>query len=265
MSDTSSHDITIHYEVAGQGAPVVLLHSFLCSGAMWAEQLEPLAARHRVINIDARGHGRSGPVPGPFTLDDALDDVTAVLDAEAIERAVWVGLSLGGFVALRAALRRPERVAGLALLDTDGGAEHYGMIRCKYRALAMIARTAGLGPVIPKICRQMFGTTTLRERPDLVREWADRFRALHVPSTVRTLDAFLRRRDVRPQLRRLALPAIVLVGSEDASLPPARSRALAAALPGARLHEIAGAGHLTALEQPAAVNRFLLRFLDAAY
>lgn len=261
MSSVNSHGIEIHYSVTGSGPPVVLLHSFLCDRAMWAEQLEPLAAHYRVVNIDARGHGASGNVRDAFELDEAIDDVTAVLDAEGIGRAAWLGLSMGGFVAMRAALSCPERVVALGLLDSDAGAERL-LVRCKYRALAIATRTVGLGPVLPKICRQMFGATTLRRRPELVREWADRFRGLHVPSIVQTLRAFLRRRDLHPRLRGIARPTLVLVGDQDVSLPPARSRAIADAIADAQYHEIAGAGHLAPLEQPAAVNDRLLGFLD---
>ena len=106
----------IFFEDVGSGTPLVLGHSFLCSGAMWRGQVQALADRCRIVNIDLRGHGRSGPAHQPFSLYDAVGDVIAVLDLLGIGRAVWCGLSIGGMVAMRAALTHPDRVAALILL-----------------------------------------------------------------------------------------------------------------------------------------------------
>jgi 3-oxoadipate enol-lactonase len=262
MPDVISHGVEIHYEVAGDGPPLVLLHSFLCSGEMWRGQVPQLSERCRTINVDARGHGASGHVARPFSLLEMVDDTTAVLDGVGVERAIWAGLSVGGMVALRAALVAPERVSGLILLDTDAGNEGTWP-RLKYRGLAVVARLLGLRPLRGQIARQMFGTTSIESRPALVEEWSDRFARVHVPSALRMLDALVRRDDISARLTEIAVPAVVVVGAEDRSLPPARSRRLAAALPHATLHEIEGAGHLSALEQPDAVTRAVLSFLDS--
>jgi pimeloyl-ACP methyl ester carboxylesterase len=252
----------IHYEVTGVGRAVILGHSFLCSGAMWAPQLEPLARRFLVVNVDARGHGASGPADAPFSLEDLLQDHLAVLDAVQVRRAVWAGLSMGGMVALRAALHAPERVAGLVLLDTDGGPETLAA-RARYGALAALARTVGLRPIAGRIAEIMFGETTLRTNPALVACWTRIFAAAHVPSGLHALDALVHREDLLPDLPAIAAPALVAVGSEDRGLPPERSRRLARALPRARLVEIRGAGHLSTLEQPEAVTGAMLEFLGA--
>lgn len=262
MPTATSQDIGIHYRVHGDGPPIVLLHSFLCSGAMWEPQIAPLAERHRVINIDLRGHGESGAIERPFSLYDMVADAVAVLDDLGIERATWAGLSIGGMIALRAALTEPGRVSRLLLLDTDAGAER-GWIKLKYRALGAIVRAFGVGPVLPQVKRQMFGATTRRERAPLVAEWSERFRSVHVPSTLITLDTLIERDDVSPELHRIEQPTLVLVGGEDLSLPPERSRSIARAIPGAELVEIDGAGHLSNLERPGAVTEAMLRFLSS--
>ncbi len=264
MPTVSNDGVGIHYEVTGDGPPVVLLHSFLCSGTMWREQVKPLARHWRVINIDARGHGRSGRVERPFTLYDMVDDSTAVLDDAEIERAVWVGLSIGGMVALRAALRTPDRVAGLILIDTDAGVES-GFKRVKYRALRAAARVFGIRPLVPQIRRQMFGSTTRKQRPEMVAEWSRRFAEADLPSMLRTLDALLDRDDLGPELSRIDVPTLVLVGAEDVALPPARSRAIAARLPNGTCREIPTAGHLSALERPEAVTAAIEAFLHKVY
>jgi len=145
------------------------------------------AALHRdpVVNIDYRGHGSSGRISAPFTLYDLAQDVLAVLDHLRVDRAVRVGLSMGGMVALRAALRAPDRVSGLILADTDAGAER-PWSRLKYASLAWIVRGLGVRPVLPQIARQMFGSTTRRTRPDLVAQWVDRFAHADIPSALLT-------------------------------------------------------------------------------
>ena len=159
MPSVNSHEIQISYEVVGTGPPLLLLHSLLCSKAMWRDQVPVLSERWMTINVDSRGHGESGPVLEPFSLDEMVDDALAVLDDIGIHRAVWAGLSTGGVVALRAALRHPDRVTGLILLDTDGGPESRWN-RVKYEAMNRVSRLVGLRPLLPKLERQFFGEST---------------------------------------------------------------------------------------------------------
>ncbi len=262
MGFVQNRGIELYFDDAGAGPPVVLGHSYLCHGGMWREQLPALTAAFRVINPDLRGHGRSGAITGPFSLYDAVDDVVAVLDRLGIERAFWCGLSIGGMVALRAALVRPERVAGLVLMDTDAGAETaFG--RLKYRAMALGVRALGVAPLLPSVARLMFGATTRRNNPALVDEWKKEIAAVHVPSALRCLDALLGRDSLLDRLDQVRAPALILVGDEDRSLPPPKSRRIHGRLGDSTLRLIPAAGHLSALEQPSAVNAALLSFLGA--
>ena len=252
----------IAFSDVGSGPCIVLGHSFLCTRSMWRKQLPALIGSHRVVNVDFRGHGASGHIGDGFTIYDLVDDVIAVLDACGVERAVWAGLSVGGFVALRAAITHPRRVRGLILVDTDAGAER-AWRRLKYRVLGRIANMAGLGPVMGQATKQMFGATARRDHPATVREWQRELRSQHVPSLVHFLDAVRNRDDVSSRLPGIEVPALVVVGTEDVSLPPDRSRKLAADLPVAELVEVEGAGHLSALECPEPVTEAMVRFLDS--
>jgi len=260
MPSLQRDDVSIFFEETGAGRAIVLGHSFLCDGSMWARQLGPLAAAARVVNIDLRGHGRSGPVRRPFTLYDAVDDVVAVLDALRIERAVWAGLSIGGMVALRAALRAPERVAALVLLDTEAGAER-PYRRLRNRLLGIGAALLGTRPFLPNILPLMFGRTTRATNPALVQSWSERFAAVDVPSIRIVLSALLARDSVLDQLDRIRVPALVITGEEDKAIPPFLTERTAAALPEASLVRIPRAGHLSTLEQPEAVTEAMLAFL----
>ncbi len=262
MPFVTSNDIEIYYEVRGEGPAVVLLHSFFCSGKMWRHQVKALSKNWRTINIDLRGHGRSGRILKPFALNDLVDDVTAVMDDIEVEKAVWAGLSIGGMTALLAALKVPERIAGMILLDTDGDSEN-GLMKLKSRSMALIARLFGVKPLLSEMCRIMFGATTRAEDPELVAEWRKEFSTVDAESAIRVVGALVRRRNLLPRLGDVDIPALVLVGTHDTALPPERSQAIAAALPTATYREIDGAGHLTALEKPNIVTGLMKNFLES--
>lgn len=261
MAFVRNQDIDIFFEDSGAGPPVVLGHSFLCSGEMWREQVPALSANFRVINLDLRGHGRSGHVTAPFSLYDAVSDVLAVLDSLNIERATWCGLSIGGMVALRAALTHPDRVAGLILLDTDAGPET-GLQKLKYRAMGAGAKLLGLRPFLPSVAGMMFGATTRRQNPQLVDEWKGRFAGLHLSSVLHCMEAIVRRDSLLVRLDQIGVPTLVLVGEEDAALPPPLSRRIHDRLRDSTFDLIPAAGHLSSLEQPAPVTDAILSFLE---
>lgn len=260
MAFVQNQSLSIFFEDIGTGPPVVLGHSFLCSGRMWRGQVPALADRFRVLNLDLRGHGRSSEVTRAFSLYDTVSDVVAVLDELGIEKAVWCGLSVGGMVALRAALTCPQRVERLILLDTDAGAET-PLRKMRYYGMGLGARLLGVGPFLSPIARLMFGATTRRENPTLVSEWKREFSGVHLPSILRVLDALMQRDSLLTRLPQIGVPALVLVGAEDRSLPPSLARRIHDLMPDSRLVEIPGAGHLSALEQPASVNEAILDFL----
>jgi len=261
MAFAHNQSLSIFFEDIGAGLPVVLGHSFLCSGKMWREQVPSLADKFRVLNLDFRGHGRSSEVTRAFSLYDAVSDVVAVLDELGIEKAVWCGLSVGGMVALRAALTCPERVERLVLLDTDAGAEA-PLRKLRYYGMGLGAKLLGVGPFLSPIARLMFGATTRRENPTLVSEWEGEFLTVHVPSILRGLDALMQRDSLLARLPQIDVPTLVVVGAEDRSLPPPLARRIHELMPDSRLVEVSAAGHLSALEQPAPVNEAILNFLE---
>ena len=262
MPSLDRNGFRIHYEDVGSGPTVVLGHSFLCSGEMWGPQVGPLSDGFRVINIDQRGHGRSGSLTDSFDLYDMVGDVVAVLDDVGVDRAVWAGLSIGGMVAMRAAITVPDRVAGIILVDAHAGPET-AYKKLKYRAMGLGVRVIGVRPFLPAISKLMFGKTTRKRNPELVTDWKDRFAGTDVPSMLLGLGALVRRDSVVERLRSVETPSLVIVGDEDSSLPPPLSREITNALPNASLEIIPGSGHLSALEQPDAVTNAMLAFLDS--
>lgn len=261
MAFVDVHDQRIFYEDCGSGTPVVLGHSFLCTGDMWREQVRALESRYRLVNLDFRGHGRSGPVREPFTLYDAVGDVLGVLDELNIDRAVWCGLSVGGMVALRAALTVPDRVAALIVVDSDAGPET-AFRKLKYQTMGVGSQAVGIRPFLPAIGRMMFGDTTRRKRLALVDEWRRVFSEVDVPSAIHGMRAVIGRDSLISRLPEISSPSLVVVGQEDESLPPSRARRIHQGIEGSQFVEIPEAGHLSALEQPELVNDAIGSFLS---
>lgn len=245
------------------GVPVVFWHSLLCDGGMWRAQLEAVAGRARAINIDAPGHGRSAPSKAAYTMDDCVAAALEVLDALEIERCKWVGLSWGGMVGMRLALAAPHRIELLALLDTNADAESKEKLP-SYRALSLVARTLGPIPfLLDRLEPIFFAAATRRDRPELVRTFRERVGSMDKASIRYAVDAVIfHRSDVRSRLSGIRCPTLVLVGRDDVATPASRADDISSRVPDARQVSIPDAGHLSAWEQPGAVNASLLPFLD---
>ena len=251
---------TISYDVQGDGPPLLLGHSLLLDGRMWDALVPGLARAYRVYNIDGRGH-RHSTTPGPFTLEDLADDWLALLDQEKIERALLCGLSMGGMTAMRLALRAPHRVAAMALLDTSADREPTAQRR-GYRLLGELQRRVRIDALLTPVVRQkLFGATTRRERPDIVERGVAIVRDNDPRRLYPALRAVIDRGAITRHLKAIHTPTLVLVGDEDVATPPERAERIATRIPGATLVRIAGAGHLSAMEQPAAVAAHLEPFL----
>lgn len=251
-------------DVRGEGESIVLWPSLLTDGGMWRFQVPALAERWRVVTVDPPGHGRSGLVRRPFTLEDCADAVVTILDTLGIERAHFAGLSWGGMVGMRLALRDPARLRSLALVDTNADRESRRKVP-SYRAMMMIARIFGAG--VPRLLDRIeplyFTARTRRDRRDLVHDFREHVASRDPVSLGHCLDAVIFDRvDIRDRIASIRLPTLVLVGAEDVATPILRSRDIASRIDGAKLVVIAGAAHLSALEAPDAVTEELVRFFS---
>ena len=241
---------------------IVLLHGLLLDGAMWDEQVGPLSELGRVVVIDGPGHGKS-EVPPPFSLDDHARALVDALDALGIFKAVLVGLSWGGMLAMRVALDHPMRIVALGLLDTSAEMESR-VQRIKNRLMNSIFRNVGLPPALfeKQVAPLLFGHKTLRERPELVGRTYSHvsgFPRLGVSRAVKAVS--VERPSILDKVRAISCPTLVLCGRDDLATPPARSEAIANRLPRATLKYIDGSGHSSTIERPEAVNAALVPFV----
>jgi len=255
-------------EVRGKerGPTLCFWHSLLCDGGMWAPMIAKLEGRFRIVNIDAPGHGRSSPAPDRWSMDDSVDAAIEVLNALGIERCVWIGLSWGGMVGMRLALRVPERLAGLVLFDTSAHAESRRKLP-SYFVMAAIARRIGPTPrLLDRIVPIMLSRTSRDGRPAIVQQFRERLSAMDPTSIGRAVDAVIfRREDIRSKLPSIRVPALVICGDEDVATPMDRSEAIARGIRGATLQRIARAGHLSAWEEPETALAYVEPWLEALH
>ena len=259
MPQIASQGTQLHYEDTGSGPVMLLSHSWFCDGRQWPQVPVLAESGYRVLNLDNRGHGQSGPHRAPFTLWDMADDLVAVLDHAGVDQAILVGLSIGGMASIRATLRYPERVRALVLADTGAAAQ--GIVnRVKITALGPFVRTPARRLVAPQVVNSMFGPTARRDQPDLALTWRDRFLAQDAESMLTAARALVGREDLTNRLAEITAPTLVIVGEEDKDPGPAAAVSMAARIPGARLVALPETGHLSALEQPDAFGAALLSF-----
>jgi pimeloyl-ACP methyl ester carboxylesterase len=243
-------------------AAIVLLSSVLFDGRMWKAQIEPLSAIGRVLVLDGPGHGRS-EAPPRFSLEDNADAMLDVFAELGVPRAVFVGLSWGGMISMRMAVQHPEKVAALALLDTNADPET-PTDRVRYRLLIAFARRYGLPPAVTQreAAPKMFSERFIREHPDVVDSYMRAVRGFDRVGIARAcLAVLVKRKSFVDKLPMIHAPTLVLCGSDDRATPLAKSEAIARAIPGARLVVIEGAGHISTVEQPAQVNEALVPFV----
>ena len=258
MPTTSVNGTDLHYVDAGAGSSaVLLLHAFPLHSGMWSRQVQALARQHRVIAPDYRGLGRSGAPPQASTMRLLAEDLRTLLAHLRIERVAVAGLSMGGYLAFEVWRQAPGVVRGLALCDTKAGADTAEGAAGR-EAFARNALDHGLAWVADQMTPKL-----LRPQPDpaVVKE----VRHLVGDGTPAGVAAAQRGMALRPDsfatLATITVPTLVVVGEEDGLTPPAESEKLAAAVKGARLVRIPGAGHLPCLENPAAFTAALVDFV----
>jgi pimeloyl-ACP methyl ester carboxylesterase len=248
------------YADAGRGEALLLLHAFPLAGFMWQPQVDALSDRLRVLHFDARGFGGSTPLGRALTMDRIADDAALLLDELGIERATVGGCSMGGYAALAFARRHAARLRRLVLIDTRAGADT-DEARAGRAALAERVLAEGATPAADAFLPRLVGEYTRREQPALVERLRERILAAAPRGIADALHGLAARPDSLPTLAQVAVPTLVLVGAEDVVTPVAEAQVLADGIAGAGLEVVAGAGHLASLEQPAAVNAALARFL----
>ena len=253
--------MALAYAEASQGAPLVLLHAFPLSRAMWNRELEQLAPLARVIAPDLPGFGGS-PRQSLPSIQDMAKSVADLLDQLSVkEPAVVAGLSMGGYVAFEFIRQFPQRVKALGLFSTRAAADspEAGAGRMK---LIDKLRTEGVEVLMTASLPKLVGRTTAASRPAVMKEVEALIRQASPDGVIDALRAMAERRDSTLILPGIRCPILILAGEEDALIPAQESRAMAQSIPGAQLEIIPRAGHLVNLEQPEVFQRLVSSWIQ---
>ena len=263
MPVTTRAGHTIYYETHGEPSapPLLLIMGLSLSMRAWDRLPELLAPHFRVLVFDNRGTGRSGRAGFAFHMRDLADDAAAVIEAAGVPAAHVFGISMGGMIAQELALRHPDRVRGLVL-----GATFAGWLRSKKPSLRtqlqLLLLNAGF--VTPeRMARVVVSPEWHARNPTGALEWMRRAERTSARFFVAQVAAIARHRTEK-RLGQIRAPTLVITGTHDALVPPQNSALIARLIPGARLLELAGAGHAFPLEREQETVRALVEHLQAA-
>jgi pimeloyl-ACP methyl ester carboxylesterase len=250
----------LHYEdTGGAGRPIVFSHGLLMDASMWNAQVQALRSSYRCITWDERGHGQTGEASEDFTYEDSADDLLGLLDALGIARATLVGMSQGGYVTQRAAVRRPGSAQALVFISTQATEEEPAKVAV-YDTLIEAWERGGLTDGLAEtIAALVIGSDSPESE-----EWIAKWKRMDSGNLHAIYGALVTREDFTPRLSELDVPALVIWGDRDPAISHDHARALAEGLPQGRLEVVAGAGHGVNFTHPQAVNPLLERFLEQA-
>jgi len=261
MADVKVRGFKIHYVEQGAGDPVVFAHGYDMDHTMFAPQFEDLPDRYRCIAWDMRGHGRSECPPGPWSMQDLVDDLIAFIESVDAAPCHLVGMSVGGMMAPRVALQRPELVRSLVLIDTSADAEDPERAVLYTGFQDAIATQGVTDEILEAGLPILFGERYRNTEQQAMEFHVDRVKAMKTEAAVEGLRSFIGRDSVLDRLGEIRVPVLVIHGEEDIAQPMVEAEKIVERVPGAELVRIPGAGHSTPLEAPDAVNEALSSFL----
>lgn len=233
-------DIEMHYAIYGEGEPVLLIHGGLGHGDVWGFQIPALAAAHKVIVADSRGHGRSTRSDKPYGYQLMADDYLALLDRLGIDKVALVGWSDGGIIGLDIAIRHPERLSGLFAFAANYVPEG-------------VKETVGDDPTFNAyIARAAADYAKLSPTPGEFDAFVEQISQMWATQPHYTPD----------QLRAIKVPTVIFDGEHDEAIKPEHTAEMAALIPGAKLVILPDASHFAMWQRPDAFNAAVLDFLD---
>lgn len=247
---------SINYEDTGGDKPVVLFsHGFLMDHTMFDAQVAALSDDWRCVRWDERGFGAT-PATGPFTYWDSADDAVALLDHLGIDSAVWVGMSQGGFLSLRAALAHPDRVRALALIDSQAGVDDQETLDGYHGMIAHWISDEPLGEVGQFVAGMIIG------EPELSATWIKIWEGRRDAQVTHAAGALLERDDITDRLGEITCPVFSFHGDADLAIPMERAEAVQAGVADGRgMVVVAGGAHAPNMTHPEIVNPALSDFL----
>jgi len=253
-------DLTVNYSIHGHVGPwVTLAHPHSSNHSAWAALATDLAANHRVLCFDARGHGETTATAPPYTMAQLADDAFALLNALEIEQTHWVGQAMGAMVGQALAIQNPQAVLSLVLADSTLG-NPAGMQPVWAERNAAV-RSQGLGSVLESTLQRWFMPQTLQHQPELIAQITQMILQTSVDGYVGGSSA-MASMDLSATIDQIGCPTLVMVGDHDPATPLAMSQAIHEKIAGSTLIVLPDCSHMSYLEQTELFNRQVVTFLS---
>lgn len=256
--------IPLHFVDIGGGIPLVFLHGFPFSGAIWREQQKAFAGLYRLIIPDLRGHGGSASTAGVYEMDLMAADVFNLLDQLKIDKAIWIGHSMGGYVALAGYHMKPERFRALGLIGSQTSADDSVARERRSQLVEKVlqAGVRGAQVVTDAMIGRLFAQGITPD-PELVEELTRLMLKADPTGIVGTLKGMAARPDSTPLLPEMDIPFLALTGAKDVIIPPERAERMGEVAQTPTVIVVDDAGHMPMLEQPYATTEALRQFLES--
>lgn len=256
----------LHYTDIGkaESSAVVLIHGFPFSCGMWNGQMKMLQEKKknlRVIAYDLRGHGQSDVGDGQYTIELFVDDLVALLDYLKITKTILCGFSMGGYIALRAIERNPDRFNALVLCDTMSAADS-NEAKIRRANSVKLVKKEGVGRFAEGFLKTVFAHQTFDSKPEIIDEIRRTILSNSPLGICGALLAMAGRTDTTEALFKINVPTLILVGEHDTVTPPSAANNMRDRIPNSKLHLIENAAHMSNLENPGMFNEQLTKFLN---
>lgn len=263
MPIVTVNDAELNVFDQGQGPPILFVHGFPLNHTMWQAQLDAFAGSHRVIAPDLRGFGASGVSQATLSMERFADDLDALLNALGVDEPItYCGLSMGGYVAWEFIRKYGSRLKALVLCDTRAAADSPEAVDNR-RKMAQLVLENGVEPIAKAMTPKLLSQATLDSQPDVGRRLSEMILSTRPETVAAALHAMAERADATEKLGSIGVPTLMVVGSEDILSTVDEMRGMSEAVPGANLVVIDGAGHMSPMEDPQAVNAALASFLES--
>lgn len=251
-----------YYEVHGDGdaeETIVFSHGLLWSGKMFWKQVAHLKDRYRIITYDHRGQGKSSVTDEGYDMDQLYHDAVVFIEQLQLGKVHFAGLSMGGFVGMRLAARRPDIIRSLILMETSAQDEPG---KFKYSVLSAIVKLFGVKIVTKPVMNIMFGNKFLNDknRSEERNSW---IKELHKNSKTitRAVKGVVNRKGVELELKNIQCPVLIMAGTQDKAAVPAKAGFIHQCIPHSQLRFVEGGGHTSSIEEAEQVNQYMDEFL----
>jgi 3-oxoadipate enol-lactonase len=265
MPQITINGVEYHYTDTQHGEETIFFaHGLLWSGFMFHKQEAFLKDKYRVITYDHRGQGKTQASADGYDMDTLYEDAVALIEKLCPNQKVYfAGLSMGGFVGMRVAARRPDLLKSLILMETSADAEQPDNIP-KYKQLNFVMKWIGTWAVVNKVMPIMFGQKFLND-PSRIEEkkvWEEQMKLGKSPGINKAVAGVIERDSIYEEIKKISVPTLIIVGTQDVATTPAKAERIHAQIAGSQIVYIDGGGHTSSIEEPEQVNKAIGDFLE---